>query len=923
MEDSSTSAVEEQERAVAFLAIVSSHPRLTVPELETLGELLHLPREALWRCAIALNHLPFLEHTNPLFGNKDLILAAEFGFLEIVKYLMGKKQPDRQDSMITIGDYSAFEKAAANGHLDIVKYLVDKVEGTPRALYTVEREAPPEDDGLRVEASTPRLEQMFAGLNQPPGPAQQGALSGMFYAASEAGHIGVVKYLVEKAPPRQLEEMLFRPAGLSSFTKVIRRGHLELVQYLVGVFYTRVPRSVLGGLRTVSYSFRNNDNFSDASAHDGMLPYLLTLPSFFSSVEEHYQERPVQRRAIIYAFMEAQITALRTEKEAFEVQRPNAVFDITDTPGAPPKAELYFYFIRHLIRSNAEHPDNIEHIRFLLDIPSVKTFVRQEASIGNSLLRLALRLNHQEIAGLLWRIPELREAADAHANYWHELRAGYNVQDMVNNRESSMLALSQAEQKRIERLETRYTSLLKEQGIPEVMKTLKALLEERYRAHPATVQKRQADGRLTSIPLPLDYHSWIALASTLSESERQSALKAYYQHPEHTALRYLSKPNFWMHPQAAYVNRQESAGAAAEQWSSFDEYRDFISLLYLAASDPETLCDEYTVETRIQAFIREIAHIGRAHNWDKTRTRTKEGRVISEEYDDLEGDRPSCYSGVKRRLFQSLLGHHLLKPLSTELISSELRQMVRAHWMSLINEGNWKQIHNAWSKWCFEGVFDESLKLLDISAQQQKVFMDYLSSKYGSAFREDPSLVAYVEKDFVLSEENKAHCLSFGYIDLMQILEQKRPEKEKVLGIINQLIENISGNAQSTRSGCFKFGTRDKINQLTAIRDWYEQAAASLGGTDHQKAQFALCMIKQVVHIRRNPLGFYTPHSVHEFDQQMKLEQLSLDEPSISAALSSSELALLKYTGVIADRLLTEHYTAFNSVDLGRQDRLA
>ena len=98
-----------------------------------------------------------------------------------------------------------------------------------------------------------------------------------------------------------------------------------------------------------------------------------------------------------------------------------------------------------------------------------------------------------------------------------------------------------------------------------------------------------------------------------------------------------------MNPNAAYVITNEDK---TQSWSSFEEYQLLISMLYLAAKDDVTPATEgYTVETRLSHFIQELALIGRAHNWNDTRKRCGK----EEEYDNLEADRLSCTSGVKRR----------------------------------------------------------------------------------------------------------------------------------------------------------------------------------------------------------------------------------------------------------------------------------
>lgn len=185
-----------------------------------------------------------------------------------------------------------------------------------------------------------------------------------------------------------------------------------------------------------------------------------------------------------------------------------------------------------------------------------------------------------------------------------------------------------------------------------------------------------------------------------------------------------------MHPNASFVNSND----ANERWSTFEDYKPLISLLYLAVIDKEvaTTKDE-TLETRMQHFINELALIGRSHNWDKTRINAVTGK--SEEYDDLEGDRPSCFSGVKRRLFQSVRGHPLFE-LTEEKIEAEIRQFAFEHFKSLLTDSN---------KHEFKAILDEvymdldehqveKLQYFDIPNEKQETFMRDLGKKYGMQF---------------------------------------------------------------------------------------------------------------------------------------------------------------------------------------------
>jgi hypothetical protein len=228
---------------------------------------------------------------------------------------------------------------------------------------------------------------------------------------------------------------------------------------------------------------------------------------------------------------------LHEEIDAFNISQPNGVFDVTDSE----RAKLYFYMMRNLIRQNTS--ESLENLNFLLNIPSV------------------------------------RALAQAHNFYRDEQRNGLDLRAVSEDRESSMRALTQGEQKRLERATEKYQPEIKQLGVSVIMSELKNLLMQRYQDHPAII--RTGDGR--DIPLPLEFSEFKKLAQTLSADTGEKALKSYYQHPEHTAYRYLSKPNRWLNADARHVNRD-----ADGSWSTFEEYEALIALMYLAAKDERT-----------------------------------------------------------------------------------------------------------------------------------------------------------------------------------------------------------------------------------------------------------------------------------------------------------------------------------------------
>lgn len=384
----------------------------------------------------------------------------------------------------------------------------------------------------------------------------------------------------------------------------------------------------------------------------------------------------------------------------------------------------------------------------------------------NELLRLALSTGNQAAAEILLTIPAVAELARAHDFYRREACGGLDLTALARDRESSMTALTSGEQKRLEAALKLYQPAIKERGAPALIQTLREQLKTRYQEQPARV--RTGDGR--ELDLPFDWNDWQEQSATLSADTREQALQAYYQHQDHTAFRYLSKPNPWMAEHAPYTNRSNLGG-----WSTFEEYQPLIAMLYLGACDEYTPpCDGHTLDTRLEHFIDELAHIGRAHNWDSSRTNAQ---GVLEEYDDLRGDKPSCYSGVKRRLFQSVLGHPLLKILTMDDIKQELREYVREHFKQSVIEHpaeavEWKK---AWDTVCETGMGGEELSEMNISEEAQMALIEALREKYPAQFDEDPSFETYIQDRFQLNKQVATHAARFGgEVDLTGLLEPCR-----------------------------------------------------------------------------------------------------------------------------------------------------
>ena len=463
------------------------------------------------------------------------------------------------------------------------------------------------------------------------------------------------------------------------------------------------------------------------------------LPHAFSHAESHAHEYS----QYTHPFIDNQLMNLRALQTTFEDLNPHEVFDIDEA-----QAELCFYMIRNRIRQTPTQAF-MDDICFLIAIPAVKALLHTEVTPGqpNELLQFAMSRNNQGAVGILNSVPAVRDLIQANRSH---TRSQAQDDFRERSRESSMVALTSGEQNRLQRANDHYKPSLALLGVPRVMTMLREMLKKQYEANPAKIICTNGRRQI----LPLKWQDFQSIA--LSHKDKELALTAYYASKCHTAFRYLEKPNPWMSTNALYVNDERG-----ERWSTFEEYQPLISMLFLAAKDEDIApTDGFTVATRIEHFIDELAHIGRAHNWDKTRVIAGEKK----EYDDLDGDKPSCYSGVKRRLFQSVQGHPLLKILTLDDIKQELRDFTREHFKQCIASNPQQAIlwHTSWEELCNTGSGGTNLDELDISPEKQSEFIKTLSKKYPEQFKNDPHFVNYIQDRFKLTSSIKSHAVRFG-----------------------------------------------------------------------------------------------------------------------------------------------------------------
>ncbi len=692
--------------------------------------------------------------------------AAGRGHLPVLKQLWAWA-PEQHSAMIEArdyrGDYPAFREAAGGGHLPVLEKLREWATLEQRSAMIKASDYLGDYAAFRYAADRghlPVLEKLWAWASD----AQKRAMIAAetygegyaaFRAAARRGHLPVLEKLREWATLEQRSAMI-TAQDYAAFREAAGEGYLLVLEKLWD-WATPEQRSAMiaaGDYAAFYKVVRKN--------YPAVINWLLLYPSMLAHAEMHQNEYG----DYVNPFIATQLSTLQVRSQAYALEHPGVAFDVSD----PDEIKRGFYMARNLIRrthpASAETPALLAELNFLLNIPAVRALAHQRVENGpeNELIRLAITTGNQLAATVLLAIPEVQRLA-LQNNYYHtEAQGGLDLRALAQNRESAMQALSVGEQKRLAQAEAHYKPLMEREGIEKLFEDFRKQLVARYTENPASVMIKDQ-----KTPLPVTWKDFQDLS--LTEAERAEALKAYYQHTDHTVLRYLSKPNAWMAPNASYVvvnpDRRE------ERWATFEEYKGLIVLLCLAAQDTSMPPQAGSAQDRLTHFLTELALIARAHNWDKTRTQS--GRSSPEHYDDLEGDKPSCFSGVKRRLFQSVVDHPLLKMMD---IPQELNEFIRAQLKAQLESMSAEEkseLLAAWNNYCIslESSEAEPLGALHIDETKQKAFLASLREKYKDQF--DAVSEATVKHAFI-AEDHGIQALKLSrYCDFSQLLQVSSP----------------------------------------------------------------------------------------------------------------------------------------------------
>lgn len=677
--------------------------------------------------------------------------AAANGDLLTVEHLL---QCDTVRAAVAADDNSALVAAATNGHLTVVDRLLEfaivrsKIDAARnRALRNAARLG-----HLSVVERLLQYSTVVSSITAEDNEALESAVL--------SGHFAVVERLLAFPSVRE--------AASSKNNRILAKAiaHSQVMVVILLLEYKFMQKH----LATHCHHLLDQAQYS---INRDIINLLLVYPNIFNYAEQSHPEYNSQ----IVNFIQINLQSLRLQ---YDASTPLPFLPDLDLKSA----ELYIQFIPYLIRNEiADTPEqHLADIKMLLMIPSVRQLAHQpiNGDTDNALLQLALRLGNSPAAHYLLSIPTVHAIATRYNFYQEQARRNIAARELAQDEESATTLLTVGERARLSNLQKHYQHSLDEEGVDTVFAILISILEQRYQQSPIMVAGKQGE----NIALPLRWDNFSVMLKS-NEIDGDEALKAYYQHPVHTAIRYLSKPNHWMHPHSSFVCINQETG---ERWSTFEEYQTLIALLWLAASDEA--CpppDEITVETRINHFIQEIALIGRAHNWDKRRNKLDvNGNQTSEEYDDLEADKPSCVSGIKRRLFQSLKWHPHFDVLTREVIKVHVRMFWLSHLSSKVTSDNVLQIEKAWhaATDLDDEVGDDApnpLQQLNVPEAERTAFLAELKQTLTDIYDDgqyDETLQAWVQKTLLppvsKSKPFQVLGLTNGIVDFNQWLKDKK-----------------------------------------------------------------------------------------------------------------------------------------------------
>lgn len=353
--------------------------------------------------------------------------------------------------------------------------------------------------------------------------------------------------------------------------------------------------------------------------------------------------------------------------------------------------------------------DIIKHIKEITNINCVQNILRENKdNILYALIQQARTNKQNAIVLILFKIDNNLTI------YQNDFIGNKPNISFADDSQNAHTALSAFEEQSIQNAKKKYIPNLPQDLLnkfyKETVDSLINYLASAYNKEPAFFINNNQE----KITLPLQWIDFHNLCISLDLSDITSAYSSYYKHTIHTAWRYLQIPNYWIANDAQNVQVKLQG-----KYSYFNYYINIIAILWLGVSDSnEPVIDNIDTKSRIAIFIQGIAEINRSNNNDYS-----------------EGDRPVCYGGTMRALYNCVINHSIIKANIKTIINTHVQEFVYDYYSTLLSNYSRQELDNLKND-----INDYILNNIDISnipnipIDNIKKFLNRLESKYSFFF---------------------------------------------------------------------------------------------------------------------------------------------------------------------------------------------
>lgn len=546
-------------------------------------------------------HLQVLKHITSKLSERELInaieirsyeafrLAAENGHLQILQFweaicvklgidIIDAIKADKYESFnFNAFRFDAFRAAAEHGHLTLLQHFEIKFLNSGIDICQAISAYSFESFRLAAENGHIKVLKHFesklasAQIN-----VKDAIKTNHYYAyqySAANGHNDILKYLESFLEPSEIIEAI-SSRKYSAYCYSLRNGHLHTIKHIENKLeHTKItaPEIIkLDRFKAFKYAAFKN--------HVKVILHCLKFDAVFAHAEIRVADYATQ---FVKPFIRSYLNQLWKRSEEYEKKFPDKEFNIKNT-----EAQLFFYIIRHLIRSFSD--ENIEIIQQLIQLSSVKVLLHEDMNGDgeNELLRLALRLGNTEAVKTLIQVPRIMELAEEN-NFYETVWGAYGALDLreiIAERHAFTQQISPDEQRMVDLFQERYKDQVKnEQETESILDPLLEQLTVVYKETPAVIYTEHK--KEVKLPVLWEDYRKLTRSNKKTPDFSKMAINAYYDHTLHTVIRCLWQDKSWLSEKNKYL---PEGLVFVEHWSTQEIYRPTLAHLYLAASERKT-----------------------------------------------------------------------------------------------------------------------------------------------------------------------------------------------------------------------------------------------------------------------------------------------------------------------------------------------